>query len=126
MWLYFRFNLSRCDIEDLLAQRGELPFPIARVPEQNVVEKPSTGGANQPFNEGMKNRDVGDRFYFVNFQYSQIGLPAMELKQRVVIGTEISRWTTLTLSIKDVIEHAAHGGGHRRHRDECRTRLCDA
>jgi hypothetical protein len=75
-----------------------------------VVEKHSTGGANQPFNEGMRNRDVGDRFYFVDFQYSQIGLPVMKLKQRGVIGTEISRWTTLTLSIKGVIEHPAHGG----------------
>jgi hypothetical protein len=31
----------------------------------------------------------------------------MKLKQRFVAGTGISRWT---LSIKRVIEHAAHGG----------------
>ncbi|MFT5394401.1 MAG: hypothetical protein ACI8PT_004612 [Gammaproteobacteria bacterium] len=86
---------------------GEFWLKVARVSKQNVIEKLSPSGANQPFNEGMRNPDVGNRFDFVDFQYPQVGLPAMKLKQRVLIGTEISRWT---LPIKNVIEHAAHGG----------------
>ena len=86
---------------------SELSLKVARVPEQNVVEKLSPSRADQPFNEGMRDRDVGNRFDFVDFQYPQIGLPAMKLEQRIVVGAEISRWA---LSIKGVIEHAAHGG----------------
>ncbi|MFT5392486.1 MAG: hypothetical protein ACI8PT_002684, partial [Gammaproteobacteria bacterium] len=72
----------------------------------NVIEKLSPGSANQPFGKGIRDRDVGNRFDFVDFQYPRIGLPTVKLEQRIVIGTEISRWTLL---IKGAMEHAAHG-----------------
>ena len=86
---------------------GEFSFKVTTIPKQYVVEKLTSGCANKPFNKWMRNRDVGYRFDFIDPQYSQIGLPAMKLEQRVVIGAEISR---SPLPSSGVIEHTAQCG----------------
>jgi len=39
----------------------------------------------------MRNRHIGNRLDFVDFEYAQVGEPAKKPKQRVVVGADVCR-----------------------------------
>ena len=47
--------------------------------------------ADQPFDERMRNRDVGNRLDPVDFEYTKVRKQAVETKERIVVGTDVFR-----------------------------------
>ena len=91
-------------VEEIL-KLEQLVFEILGSPEQCAVQELSSYGTDQPFHKGMRQRDVGHRFYFGHIHNSQIGLPALIEKQRIVIATEILR--LMRAASDGAIEHPA-------------------
>jgi hypothetical protein len=63
-------------------------FQIDRRPEQRVIQTFASNGADEPFHEGMGQRNVGDGLDFCQLQDPQIGLPLVERIKRIMVGTE--------------------------------------
>ena len=49
----------------------------------------ASNGANDPFHEGMRQGNVGDGLDFCHRQGPQIGLPLVELIDRIMVGAEV-------------------------------------
>jgi len=62
----------------VLAKICQLSFQITGIPEKSLVKEFSTNGADQTFDEGMRQRHVGNVFDLLNFKDAQIRLPAVE------------------------------------------------
>ena len=73
----------------------QLSRQIDRVPEEGAVQVLAPDRADQTLNERMRNRCVGDRLDLLDLPYAQVGAPAVEAKQRVVIG---AGWVTSRIS----------------------------
>ncbi len=69
-------------------ESSELPLEIKAVPEQNVIEELTPNGPDEPFDEGMRQRNVGHGFDLIDVQNSEIHLPPMEFKQRMMVGAD--------------------------------------
>ncbi len=52
----------------------------------------------------MGQGNVGDRLDLCHLQYSQIGLPLVELKEWIVVGADVGRQPALALN--GAVEHA--------------------
>lgn len=48
---------------------------------------------HEPFDEGVRQRDVRYRFALVQLQNPETGLPSMKFKQRMMIGTDASEYS---------------------------------
>ena len=59
-------------------------FQICSRPEQHVIQILASNGADQPFHEGMGQRNVGDGLDFCHLEYPQIRLPLMEPIERII------------------------------------------
>ena len=79
-------------------------FQIDRRPEQRVIQTFASKGADEPFHEGMGQRNVGDGLDFCHLQYPQIGLPLVELIKRIMVGTDVLRHPALASN--GAVEHA--------------------
>src|SRR5215469_3026176 len=62
---------------------------IGRGPEQGPVEVFAPHRADESFYERMRNRHIRNRFDFLHFEYSKIGLPLVESIQRIMIRAEV-------------------------------------
>ena len=82
----------------------QFALQIGGIPEQDVIEKLASDGANQALDERMRERYVGYRFDLFNIQDAQVGLPLMIVEQRVVIGTQV---LGITLLGNGLVEHSA-------------------
>ncbi len=89
----------------IVADHFQLSREIERVPEKHLIEDLAPDGADQPFDERMRHRSVGNRFYLPDFEYAQVGKPAVKAKQRVVVSAQMF-WSRLARH--SVIEHPAH------------------
>src|SRR5258708_15704257 len=89
----------------IAAEHFELPREIEGVPEKHLIEDLAPDRANQPFDERMRDRDVGHRFYFLDVEHPQVGKPAVKAKQGIVVGTEVFRQR---LSGHGVVENATN------------------
>ena len=67
---------------------GKFSPQIRGTPEGHLVEILAPQGADEAFHEWVRDRRVGHGLDFIDFEYAQIGFPAVELKQWIVIGTE--------------------------------------
>ena len=65
---------------------------IRRCPEERVVEKFSTHGSDQSLDERVGQGNMGDCFNFLDFEGTQVSLPSVGLKDRVVIGAQFFRY----------------------------------
>src|SRR5882672_9450800 len=63
-------------------------------------------GADQSFDERMRNGRVRNRLDLLDLEYAQVGEPAVESKQRIVVGTQVLR---RRLAGNGVIEHPTYG-----------------
>jgi hypothetical protein len=69
---------------------------ICARPEQHVIQIFASNGANEPFHEGMRLGNVGDGLDFCHLQDPQIGLPWVELIERIMVGAEVLWQPALT------------------------------
>jgi hypothetical protein len=69
---------------------------ICTRPEQHVIQIFASNGANEPFHEGMRLGNVGDGLDFCHLQDPQIGLPWVELIERIMVGAEVLWQPALT------------------------------
>jgi hypothetical protein len=88
----------------IVSKRQELALEVNGVPKQGLVEEVSPDRSNEPFHKRVGNRNVGDGLEFLNVEHAKIGLPAMKLEQRIVIGAEVTREA---LSGDGVVEQSA-------------------
>lgn len=89
----------------IVAELPKLSLEVLGVPEGDMVKELAPDSADQPFNERVRHRYQGYRLDGGDFKDAKVRLPAMELEERVVIGTQGCR--TRVRSGKDPIEHAA-------------------
>jgi hypothetical protein len=87
-----------CEIEQLV-------FEIRRGPEQRAIEVFASNRANEPFDEGMGQGNIGDGFSLGHLQYSQIGLPLPKPIKEIMVGAEVL-WHR-ALPSNGVVEHPA-------------------
>ena len=80
----------------------QLSRQIKGVPEEPVIEMFAANGADEPLDEGMGNWGIRDRLDFLDLEDSKVGEPAVEAKQRVVIGAQVL-WSRLARD--GAIEH---------------------
>ena len=77
---------------------------ICTRPEQHVIQIFASNGANEPFHEGMRLGNVGDGLDFCHLQDPQIGLPLVELIERIMVGAEVLWQPALTSN--GAVKHA--------------------
>ena len=77
---------------------------ICTRPEQHVIQIFASNGANEPFHERMRQGNVGDGLDFCHFQDPQIGLPLVELINRIMVGAEVLWQPALTSN--GAVKHA--------------------
>src|SRR5712691_110681 len=78
---------------------------VDRVPEEHAVEIFAANGADQPFDERMRNRNVGNRLDLLGLEYTEVGEPTVETEQRIVVGADVLR---SRLGSSGAIEHPAN------------------
>src|SRR6267154_4800509 len=82
----------------------EIELEICTRPEQHVIQIFASNGGNEPFHEGMRQGNVGDGLDFCHLQDPQIGLPLVELIERIMVGAE-ALWQP-ALTSNGAVEHA--------------------
>ena len=73
------------------AEGFELPREVNPVPEKRAIQEFASDRAAQSLDVGMRDWDVGDRLDLLDLEDAQVGEPAVEAKQRVVIGADMFR-----------------------------------
>src|SRR5271157_4368532 len=85
----------------------ELPFKIALVPKQSVIQVLAPYGPDQSLDESMRTGCAGNGLDLINLKYPKIRQPALKTKQRIVIRGEVFRHG---LFRDHAIEHPADAG----------------
>src|SRR4249920_2641954 len=70
----------------ILSELSQLARQVHRVPEKHPIQVLTPERADQPLNERVGDRSVRNRLDFLDLEYAQVGEPAVESKQRVVVG----------------------------------------
>ena len=83
----------------------KLQFQIRGRPKERMVQALAPHGADQPFDEGMRERRVRHRLDFLKVKNPQIRLPLVKAIQRIMIRAEVGR---RSLAVSRPIEHATH------------------
>jgi hypothetical protein len=78
---------------------------ICARPEQCMVQTLASNSADEPFDEGMRQWNVGDGLDYCHFQDPQIGLPLVEPIKRIVVRAQILRQPAMPS--KGVVEELA-------------------
>lgn len=73
----------------IAAKHFQLARQVERVPEKHLIEDLAPNRADQPFDKWMRNRDVRNRFYLLDFEHPQVGKPTVKPEQGIVVGAEI-------------------------------------
>ena len=89
----------------IISEFVQLSREVDRVPEEHAIEIFAANGAEQPFDEQVRNRDGRDGLDLLDLEYTRVGEPTVKAKQRVVIGTDVFRQR---LAGDGVIEHSAN------------------
>src|SRR5271163_1781886 len=85
----------------------ELPFKIALVPKQSLIEIFARDGPDQSLDESMRAGCAGNGLDFINLEDPKVRQPALKTKQRIVIRGKIFRHA---LSRDHAVEHPADAG----------------
>jgi hypothetical protein len=83
----------------------QLRLQVGRRPEQRAIQELAPNRANQPFHEGMGQRNIRDGFDLGHFQYPQIGLPLPKPIKWIMVGAEVLRHPGLPSN--GAVEHPA-------------------
>src|ERR1035437_1347437 len=87
-----------------LFEQLQLSFQVICRPKEQMVQILPAEGLNEPFDKWMGPGNLGHRLHRFHVQDPQIGLPAVEPEQRIMIGTEPRRQPLLG---NGLVEHAA-------------------
>src|ERR1035441_4818374 len=82
----------------------QLSFQVICSPKEQPIQILPADGPDEPFDKWMGPGNLGYRLHRFHVQDSQIGSPAMELEQWIMVGTE-SRGKPLPGD--GLVEHAA-------------------
>ena len=63
----------------------EFSLKIGAGPERRVIEQLTSDCADQSLDERMRQRNVRDGLDLADIKYAQIGFPAVEFEQRVIV-----------------------------------------
>jgi len=77
---------------------------LVRILGQYAIQILAAQSRNEPLNEWMRPGNLGHCLHPFHLQDPQIGLPAVELEQRIVIGSKPRRQTAAR---DGLVEHAA-------------------
>jgi hypothetical protein len=69
----------------------QLVRQVYGVSEKYPIKILTPDSSDQPFDEWMRDRSVRNRLDFLDLEYPQVGEPAVESKQRIVIRTQVCR-----------------------------------
>ena len=89
----------------------KLHLQISGRPEERPVQAFASNGADQTFDERLRERRVRHRLHFLYVEDTSVRLPSVELEQAIMIGTQVLRWC---LSTGRAVEHATQS--HAIHR----------
>lgn len=89
----------------IIREGVQLSRQVDRVPEEHVIEIFAAHGADQPFNERVRDRGVRNRLDLLDLADAQVGEPAVEAKERVMVGADVFRWGSAS---NCVIEHPTY------------------
>src|SRR5207244_11253326 len=89
----------------IISEFSQLPHEVGAVPEKYLIQILAPNGADQPFDERMRNRHIRKRLDLLDLEDAEVGEPTVKAKQRVVIGADICRQR---LAGDRVIEHTAN------------------
>jgi hypothetical protein len=109
----------------------ELEEPQLQVggrPEEQPVQAFAPNGADQAFDEGMRERHVRHRLDLVDVEDPQVRLPLVAFVQPIVVRTEVGRWGVITRrSVEHATQpHAIHGAAvHAKTHDATRALVHD-
>ena len=73
----------------IIPEFARLPRQVHGVPEEYAIEILAAYGADQPFDERMRNWGVWDGLDLLDLEYPQVGEPTVESKQPVVVGADV-------------------------------------
>src|SRR5580698_7027267 len=85
----------------------ELPFRIALVPKQSLIEVFAADGPDQSLDESMRTGCAGNGLDLINLKDPKVRTPAPKTKQWIVIRGKMFRHA---LSRDRAVEHSAHAG----------------
>jgi hypothetical protein len=81
----------RATLVVIFSEFSQLAREVGNVPKKYAIQVLAPNRADQPFNERMRHRHVGNRSNLLDIEYPQVGEPTVEAEQRVVIGAEVFR-----------------------------------
>ena len=90
----------------VIAEGFELSREVNAVPEKRAIEEFAPDRADQSLNVAMRDWDVGNGLDLLDLEHAQVGEPAVEAEQRVVIGADAFG---KRLAEDRVVEHTANG-----------------
>jgi len=91
-------------VVEVVPEIEQFIFEIYSRPEQRVIQTLASNGADEPFDERVRQGNTGDALDFCHLQNPQIGLPLVELIKRIVVGAEVLRHPELPA--KGAVEHS--------------------
>ncbi len=91
-------------VVEVVPEIEQFIFEIYSRPEQRVIQTLASNGADEPFDERVRQGNAGDALDFCHLQNPQIGLPLVELIKRIVVGAEVVRHPALPA--KGAVEHS--------------------
>jgi hypothetical protein len=83
----------------------QLPCQVHGIPEEYAVKILTPDRSDEPFDKRMRDGSVWDRLDLFDLDHALVGEPTVKAEERIMIGTEIFRFT---LPGGGCIEHAAH------------------
>ena len=90
----------------IIPEFAQLAHQVDGVPEEGQIKVLTPNSSDQPFDKRMGNRSVRDRLDLLDPEHPQVGAPAVESEQRIVVGRGVPRQA---LAGARAIEHPAYG-----------------
>src|SRR6266446_2698079 len=88
----------------VIFERLQFALQVLSGPKEQTIQILATEGRDEPLNKWMRPGNLGHRLHPFDVQDPQIGLPAVELEQRIVVGTKPRGQT---VARDGLVEHAA-------------------
>lgn len=90
----------------IVLETGEFSLQILRIPKWHMIEVLAPDRADKSLYERVRNWHVWNGLDFFDLKDAQVGFPAVELEQRIVIRTEV---VGQRRAANDPAEHPANG-----------------
>lgn len=75
----------------IIREFAQFPHQVCGVPEKHLIKVLAPDRSDEPFDERMRDRSIRHRLDLLDLEHAQVGEPAVESKQRVVVGADVFR-----------------------------------